>query len=226
MSQPILKIITTEDGSHSLYREDINETYHSSHGARAESQHIFIKTGLEYLLFEKGKKDLKIFEVGFGTGLNALLAALFGFENKVKIDYHSIEPIPVGEEIYAKLNYGTDQISTDLLKNIHAAPWAKTEQLNAFFKLTKYETTIEAFDQTEAFDIIFFDAFAPSKQPEVWALANIQKCYNILKPGGILNTYCAQGQFKRNLKAVGFEVECPPGAMGKRQMVRAVRLGT
>ncbi|MFY0602057.1 MAG: tRNA (5-methylaminomethyl-2-thiouridine)(34)-methyltransferase MnmD [Cyclobacteriaceae bacterium] len=225
MSQPILKLITTEDGSHSLFREDLDETYHSSHGARGESEHVFIKMGLEYLLETFSKKSIQIFEVGLGTGLNALLAALFGLKHNIKIDFHSIEPIPVQHDIYSKLNFGTDKGSKHFLDQIHESKWETTEQISEGFSLTKYKSTLEAFSVqeplSEKFDIVFFDAFGPSKQPEVWHLENIQKCFSLLQPSGILTCYSAQGQFKRNLKSAGFEIEGLPGAMGKREMTRA-----
>lgn len=217
-----LKIITTEDGSHSLFREDLNETYHSSHGAIGESTHVFINTGLDYLFFEERKRDLKVFEVGLGTGLNAFLSGLFAAKYNTQIDFQSVEPFPVGESIYSHLNYGFDEDSKQLLADIHKSPWNQTVQINPLMSLTKYESTLEDVDAPENyFDIIFFDAFAPSKQPEVWSLDNMMKCCKILKTGGLLNTYCAQGQFKRNLKAAGFEVESLQGAMGKREMIRA-----
>ncbi|MEP0366050.1 MAG: tRNA (5-methylaminomethyl-2-thiouridine)(34)-methyltransferase MnmD [Cyclobacteriaceae bacterium] len=223
MSKPILKIITTEDGSHSLLREDLNETYHSFHGARGESEYVFVKMGLEYLLHEKGKTEIEVFEVGMGTGLNALLTLIFAKAENVKIGYHTIEPIPVTPEIYAQLNYGTDEYAKICLQKIHNAAWEVSVKLTDEFEIVKYKTGLENINITKKFDIIYFDAFAPSKQPEMWALTNIQKCFDLLKPGGILTTYCAQGQFKRNLKAAGFEIESLPGAMGKKEMVRAIK---
>lgn len=222
MTKPTIKLITTEDGSHSLLREDIQETYHSSRGAMGESQYVFIKIGLEYLL-DLGLKTIKVLEVGMGTGLNVLLSAQFAEERAVAIDFHTIEPIPVEPEIYTQLNYGSDEQSKDQLLKIHQATWGNRNALGAFFHLTKNETTLESFGGERNFDIIFFDAFAPSKQPEVWSLENIQKCYELLKEGGILTTYCAQGQFKRNLKEVGFEIAILPGALGKKEMVRATK---
>lgn len=226
MSDPVLKLITTEDGSHSLLREDLDETYHSSHGARGESEHVFIQMGLEFLREQKEKSEAKVFEVGLGTGLNAFLAALFGIEKKIVVDFHSIEPIPIPKEIYSNLNFGYDEDSKSLLNHIHQSEWGSKIKINDHFSLTKYEITLEQLSINEhagTFDAIFFDAFAPSKQPEVWALENIQKCYDLLRPDGILTCYSAQGQFKRDLKAVGFQVDGLPGAMGKREMIRATK---
>ncbi|MEO9475549.1 MAG: tRNA (5-methylaminomethyl-2-thiouridine)(34)-methyltransferase MnmD [Cyclobacteriaceae bacterium] len=223
MSKPIIKIITTEDGSHSLLREDLNETYHSFHGARGESEHVFVKMGLEYLRSEKGRTEIDVFEVGLGTGLNALLTLIFAEAHNINIDYHTIEPIPVSPEIYAKLNYGADEHTETLFQKIHAAAWEAPVRLTDEFEITKYKIGLESINTSKKFDIIYFDAFAPSKQPEMWSLENIQKCFALLKSGGILTTYCAQGQFKRNLKAAGFEIESLTGALGKKEMVRAVK---
>jgi tRNA U34 5-methylaminomethyl-2-thiouridine-forming methyltransferase MnmC len=221
MTNPTMKLITTEDGSHSLFREDIQETYHSSHGARSESQYVFIKMGLEDIVSLLAPKSIKVFEVGLGTGLNVLLSAQFAEANGIAMDFHSVEPIPVPKEIYQQLNYGRDACENELLLKIHDCPWHSSQHISDSFALTKYKTTLESFNGANDFDIIFFDAFAPSKQPEVWSIENIKKCAEILKSGGILTTYCAQGQFKRNLKEAGFEIEILPGALGKKEMVRA-----
>ncbi len=222
MKQHSIKLITTEDGSHSLLREDIHETYHSFRGALSESQYVFIQMGLEYLK-ASGSNSIKVFEVGLGTGLNVLLSAQFAETNNLPIDFHSVEPIPVPEEIYKELNYGQNEAGKSLLLEIHRCDWQESHRITDTLQLAKYETTLEVFDDASDFDIIFFDAFAPSKQPEVWSIDNIRKCYGLLKTGGILTTYCAQGQFKRNLKEAGFEIEILPGALGKKEMVRAIK---
>ena len=223
MTKPHITLITTEDGSHSLFREDIQETYHSSRGAMGESQYVFIKMGLDYLLENLGLKMIKIFEVGMGTGLNVLLSAQFAEKHAVAIDFHSIEPFPIDQDIYLNLNYGAGESSKRLLQQIHTGSWEKKQLLNDSFALTKHEITLESYTKDQDFDMIFFDAFAPSKQPEVWSLDNIKKCHDLLKSEGILTTYCAQGQFKRNLKEAGFELEVLQGAMGKKEMVRATK---
>lgn len=220
MVSPGLKIITTEDGSHSLLREDLNETYHSVHGARGESSYVFIEKGLQYL---SGTVDecIYVFEIGLGTGLNAYLAAEFASQQQRSVHFHSIEPFPVPEAVYTRFNYGEDERQQDLLLAIHRAPWGEAAKLTDFFSLVKEEITLEQFESRQQAHIVFFDAFAPSKQAEVWEMENLQKCHDLLLPGGILVTYCAQGQFKRNLAAAGFRVESLPGAMGKKEMVRA-----
>ncbi|MFY0605660.1 MAG: tRNA (5-methylaminomethyl-2-thiouridine)(34)-methyltransferase MnmD [Cyclobacteriaceae bacterium] len=221
MTNHSLKLITTEDGSHSLLREDLNETYHSFHGARTESLYVFIEKCLEYYLTEHSVESVSIFEVGFGTGLNALLTANYAEKRNVLVDFHSVEPIPVPKDIYAELNFAESEEEAKILQSLHDSPWELAELITDNFSLTKYQSTLEQFDSIGGFDMVYFDAFAPSKQAEIWNLENIEKCFGLLKKGGILTTYCAQGQFKRNLATVGFEVETLKGAMGKKEMVRA-----
>lgn len=216
---PLVKIQPTDDGSPTLYRPDIDETYHSHRGALSESQYVFIDQGLSQL---KTNKPLTVLEIGFGTGLNALLTGHFADKEEVKIDYHTLEPFPLPENIYNALSYEVPdgEVSFGAL---HSSRWNQPESYGKYFTMTKYEAKLEDFDVRTRVDIIFFDAFAPSRQAEVWLPANLQKCYDGLVPGGFLVTYCAQGQFKRDLKSCGFEVEILPGALGKKQMVRAHR---
>ena len=218
-----IKIITTEDGSHSLFDEELNETYHSTRGARGESLHVFIKEGLEYWRAKNNTDQIRILEIGLGTGLNAFLTAEFCDQFNQDILFTSLEPFPVKKELYENLNFYQSDEEKALLMKIHESSWETTEALSEDFMLFKTETRLEAFTDQEPYHIIYFDAFAPSKQPEVWSLENLRKCYDLLEPGGILTTYCAQGQFKRNLVEVGFEIETLQGAMGKKEMVRAVK---
>ncbi len=217
------KIITTEDGSHSLYDEELNETYHSTRGARGESMHVFIREGLQYWLSKNKTDEVKILEVGLGTGLNAFLTALFAEERQQEIHFSSLEPYPVDKEIYEKLNFHQTEDERSLLLKIHSSEWIQGTSLTQKFALFKTQTRLEEFESDESFDIIYFDAFAPSKQPEVWSLDNLKKCYDLLEKGGVLTTYCAQGQFKRNLAEAGFRVETLQGAMGKKEMVRGIK---
>lgn len=223
MSNHKLKLITTEDGSHSLLREDINETYHSLHGAKGESVYVFINQGMDYLLEMHRRDAYRVLELGYGTGLNALLTALFAATKKVEVIYHTLEPFPVPEEIFAKLNYGETDEEKSLLRELNHAEWGLPVQISPYLELVKFEVPLEEFTTEERYDIIFFDAFAPSKQAEIWSPENLEKCFALLNPGGILTTYCAQGQFKRNLITTGFEVQTLPGAMGKKEMVRGIK---
>ncbi|MCP4457134.1 MAG: tRNA (5-methylaminomethyl-2-thiouridine)(34)-methyltransferase MnmD [Cytophagales bacterium] len=213
-----LKIITTEDGSQSLYDDELNETYHSTKGARGESIYIFIEKGLEFLLSLKTNHQLpiSILEVGFGTGLNALLVWDWADRNKRPIHFSTLEPFPVPEEIWNEM----DLMSDPRFEQLHRASWNEQIQLSLNFELGKSKDPLEDLGTKNQYDVIFFDAFAPSKQPEIWTIENLQRCYESLRQGGILTTYCAQGQFKRNLASVGFKVEVLPGALGKKEMVR------
>ncbi len=218
----MIKIITTEDGSHSLYDEELNETYHSTRGARGESMHVFIREGLEYWLSKNQREEVCILEIGLGTGLNAFLTAQFAESRKMKVHFTSLEPFPIESQVYENLNFHTSTYEKELLQEIHKSEWEMEQVVTPFFKLKKTKTKLEDFSSDARFNIIYFDAFAPSKQPEVWSLENLEKCFSLLESGGALTTYCAQGQFKRNLAEAGFEVETLQGAMGKKEMVRGV----
>jgi tRNA U34 5-methylaminomethyl-2-thiouridine-forming methyltransferase MnmC len=221
-----VKIIVTEDGSHSLYHEGLKETYHSFHGALQESVHVFIEKGLRFWRTKSGlPKEVDIFEVGFGTGLNALLAAQFAIENEVRVNFTSLEPFPLGLDIITQLNYaqliGQDKLKT-VFEELHNAKWDTAVEINPFFSIHKVKNKLEDFQTEERFDVLFFDAFAPSKQAELWTADLLQKCYNLLRGGGVFTTYSAKGQLKRDLKSVGFELETLPGPPGKKEMVRGV----
>ncbi len=217
-----LKLITTEDGSHTLYREDMNETYHSMKGALGESKHVFLDAGLNFFLSKSDKKEVSILEVGFGTGLNCLLCyQQTEVLKESRIHYIGLEPYPISLAIAEKLNYEVAD-RRQFLK-MHQLEFDQLHSLSDHFTLRKIKQKLENYYLEDAFDVLFFDAFAPSKQPELWSLENIRKCYKCLHEGGVLVTYSASGQFKRNLKEAGFTLEVLPGAMGKKEMVRALR---
>ena len=220
-----ITIIESGDGSHTLFHSGLNETYHSMHGAVQESEHVFIKAGLEQFL--ESKKEIHIFEVGFGTGLNAWLTYKRIAGTDAKVVYHSIEPFPLLEEIYSKLNYTKsteDKELYDFFIELHKAPWDEGVVLNHNFTLKKIHARLEDYHTGDnVFDIVYYDAFAPSKQAEMWLPENIQKVHSCLVEKGVLVTYCARGQFKRDLKAVGFTVETLLGPPGKKEMTRGVK---
>lgn len=223
----LIKIIETKDGSHSLLNEALNETYHSTHGAIQESLHIFIKNGLAFFVNKNNCEGITIFEVGLGTGLNALLALKFATENKIKINYHSIETFPIDDEVICQLNYA-DLISfpdsKNLFQKIHSCTWGESTAINEFFTLKKQNQSIHKIKlPVETFEIIFFDAFAPAKQPDMWVFPVLEKVTQALKPSGVWVTYCAKGQLKRDLKSLGLRVETLSGPPGKREMVRALK---
>jgi tRNA U34 5-methylaminomethyl-2-thiouridine-forming methyltransferase MnmC len=221
------ELVTTSDGSHTLFIKELDEHYHSIHGALQESMHVFINAGL--IEAEKKFDTINLLEIGFGTGLNCLLTY---FNHHKPIKYAGIEAFPVEESILGKLNY-TEWLnyrdSQNTFNNIHAAEWNKPVQLNADFELIKLDSKIEDIASTslQIFDkpnLIFFDAFAPSAQPELWTKDIFEMLYNIMCNDGILVTYCAKGEVKRNMKAAGFKVETLPGPKGKREMTRAIKL--
>ncbi len=217
-----MKIIPTKDGSFTIYNESLNAHYHSLHGAIQESKHIFIKNGLEQIKDDK----ISIFEMGFGSGLNAFLSFLTAQKNKAFISYYCIEKHPIPKTIYQKLNYSKNKKESEMFLNLHEAPWNKEVSLSPFFKLKKNNESIAFFDTTAIpkVNIIYYDAFAPSAQPYLWEVPILKKMYTLLKPKGMLLTFCAKGSVKRNLKAVGFIIKPLPGPPGKREITCAIKL--
>ncbi len=215
----------TEDGSHTLYVPDLNEHFHSTFGAIQESQHIFIDAGLVPLLHKK--EEIHILEIGFGTGLNALLTYLLCNKENQKVHYTSIEAFPVEEEIYRKLNFGSlinHKNASEVFLQLHSTPWNLESSLDEKFILKKSHTRLEDVILPEShFDLVYFDAFAPDIQPELWAEKEFKKLYKALKTQGVLVTYSCKGNVKRTLKAVGFTIEKLPGPKGKREFLRAYK---
>ncbi len=216
-----IKIIVTGDGSHSLLNEALDETYHSRHGAVQESMHVFIEQGFNYLREKQKPELLSILEVGFGTGLNALLTLTESIKSGLKTSYTSLETYPLDTDVWMTLNYPDPY---NLYKRLHQAEWQKWAEIHLDFNLLKIEKPLQLVELAPAqFDLIYFDAFAPNKQPEMWELPVLEKAVKALASGGIFVTYCAKGQLKRDLKALGLIVESLPGPPGKREMVRALK---
>lgn len=212
----------TADGSHTLYVPELDETYHSSHGALQEAMHVFIRHGLEFTQTEN-LDGLKILEMGLGTGLNAWLTAV---NAKVPVEYTGIEAFPVEAEILAELNYASNSAveEKELFQRISAAGWENFEQVSTSFFLRKlHSKLLDAHLLTNHFDLVYYDAFGPRAQQELWEMEPLKKVVGALRPGGVFVTYCAQGQFKRNLKSLGMSIESLPGPPGKREMTRAVK---
>ena len=212
------EIILTEDGSHTMISEIFGVSYHSHRGSIQETKTVFIDAGLGYF---GHNQHLSVFEMGFGTGLNALMAAMYAHEHSLSIDYLGIEAYPVSMDQVRELNYcalfpdGKD--FQDLFLDLHRYQKASS----AYFQGSVIQEKLESFEASDRFNVIFFDAFAPATQEELWSTTILTKMFNLLQPGGILVTYCAKGQFKRNLSEAGFEVEALPGPPGKREMTRA-----
>jgi tRNA U34 5-methylaminomethyl-2-thiouridine-forming methyltransferase MnmC len=212
----------TADGSPTLYVPELDETYHSMHGSVQEARHVFIENGLRFVATES--KQVNILEVGFGTGLNALLTAQYAKENAINVNYVGLEAYPVEELIWKEIKYLDESILREFYLNMMALPFGETKACHAHFSLTKAAAHIQDWTSTEKFDLIYYDAFGPKAQPEMWALAIFEKLYALLNTGGALVTYCAQGQFKRHLKSLGMRVEGLPGPPGKREMTRGVKI--
>ena len=221
----MLQIITTKDGSQSLLNPELNETYHSIHGAKQESLHVFIRNGLEFLVQHSAKQSVKILEIGFGTGLNALLTSNYAKENGVAVEYTTLEAFPVNESIWQQLNYTQTESERETFYKLHHGSWDQWTEVMPGFMLKKLNATLQLVSlDHDYFDLVYFDAFAPNKQPEMWELPMLQKTINALTVGGIFVTYCAKGQLKRDLASLGTRVEPLQGPPGKREMIRAEKL--
>ena len=215
------EIVETGDGSKTIRIVDLDENYHSSHGALQEALHVFIKNGL---LEFKEKSQISIFEMGFGTGLNTFLSAIKSSDLKLKIEYSGVEAFPVSEDEIIALEYAqlVGGENVELYKKIHSSSWEEMNEISAFFTLKKIKNQLQNLElEKESFDIIYYDAFGPRAQDEMWSVELFKKMYDSLKVGGFLVTYCAKGQVKRNMKEVGFTVEPLPGPPGKREITRA-----
>jgi tRNA U34 5-methylaminomethyl-2-thiouridine-forming methyltransferase MnmC len=200
----------------------MNEHYHSTFGAITESMHIFIRAGLNVL---GPGKDVTIFEAGFGTGLNALLTCIEASRTNSRILYYSLEKYPVATDLIMQLNYpeflDNAHDTRDLFQSIHMAPWDVTVSINDRFRLHKIKGDLNDFVAPFSYDLVYFDAFAPGKQPELWRTEIFGRIFNSLLPGGILVTYCVKGDVKRAVKSAGFLIEKLPGPAGKREILRA-----
>jgi tRNA U34 5-methylaminomethyl-2-thiouridine-forming methyltransferase MnmC len=222
---PPVQIITTGDGSPSLLNTTLNETYHSQHGAVQESKHVFLKHGLDFYLWQNSKETVNIFEVGFGTGLNVWLTMNASKAIKQKIVFTSIEAFPLDVEVWSQLSYTDDEDLKAIFNKIHLAPWNEEALIDPLFLLNKVHASLHEYAlPSSAFDLIYFDAFAPSKQPEMWELSILEKVTGSMASGGVFVTYCAKGQLKRDLRVLGLAVETLPGPPGKNEMVRAVKI--
>ncbi|MES2141124.1 MAG: tRNA (5-methylaminomethyl-2-thiouridine)(34)-methyltransferase MnmD [Bacteroidota bacterium] len=223
-------IIKTADGSHSLFVEGLNEHYHSIHGAIQESKHVFIEAGLKSFIsgatasFAEEGNPLTILEIGLGTGLNAMLSYIETQQSDINIHYTAIEAYPVSSDLIDQLNY-VELLNAQNLQPvytiIHASEWGRPVALSNQFTILKIKNTLQNTVLENNYNLIYFDAFGPGVQPEMWTEEIFAKLYAVIEPGGCLVTYCAKGEVKRTLKRVGFTVESLPGPPGKREMVRA-----
>jgi tRNA U34 5-methylaminomethyl-2-thiouridine-forming methyltransferase MnmC len=219
LRQPII----TKDGSHTIAVPEMNVTYHSHHGAIQESMHVNINAGLKYLSDTLRVTDICIFEMGFGTGLNALLTLMEAEKNQLTIHYTTIELFPLQENEIILLNYCEQLHRKDLepvFQQLHQCDWEKDISITSFFTLKKVRIDLINLSTYQPVNLIYYDAFAPSAQPELWTKEIFEKLYQMLLPGGILVTYCSKSDVRRAMQAAGFIVEKIPGPRGKREMVR------
>lgn len=224
------EIISTEDGSVTLYVPELNEHYHSVHGAIQESVHIFIQAGLTYFLETHAGKlssdtPLHILEAGFGAGLNAWLTLLRASELQIPVYYHSLEKYPLSPAETAKLNYPEQKDGADksLFEALHRCSWETMHRLTPYFSICKYRKDFRNIDFPPYFDLVYFDAFNPDVQPHLWTSSVFKRFHRAMKPGGILVTYCVKGIVKQALRDVGFTLKRLPGPPGKREMLRATK---
>lgn len=217
------KLVITGDGSHTLTAVGMDEHYHSTHGAIRESEHVFIDFGLQALQ----KDTVHILEVGFGTGLNALLTLLH--QGKKQVNYDTLEAFPVSMEVVKALNYGEQLgLDDDMIQKfeaMHQCDWDQSVTIASDYIFRKFHCKLNEMQYDGSYDLVYYDAFGPRSQPEMWSLETLAPVVDAISPGGILVTYCAQGAFKRNLRALGMIIEELPGPPGKRQMTRARKPG-
>jgi tRNA U34 5-methylaminomethyl-2-thiouridine-forming methyltransferase MnmC len=221
------ELVTTEDGSSSLYDSRTGETFHSTHGALTESKLVFIQNGLEYLIQKTAIKSIKILEIGFGSGLNALLSLSEARKCNVTIDYTAIDAFPLRPEQAEKLNFVDQQLFEfykSEFKAFHSSENLERTFIEGLFHLKKLKVDLVEFEPAKSyFDLIYFDAFSSNVQPELWTKEIFQKLFNSLKSSGVLVTYSAKGSVKTALRDSGFVVERLPGPPGKRHVIRALK---
>ncbi|MDD2246140.1 MAG: tRNA (5-methylaminomethyl-2-thiouridine)(34)-methyltransferase MnmD [Proteiniphilum sp.] len=217
-------IETTKDGSNTLFVPELNEHYHSTHGAIQESSHIYINAGLNYC----DKQTVNLLEIGFGTGLNAFMTLLDSEKKNRKVNYTSFELYPLQVINAEKLNYSSILAPTqnEVFISLHTSPWNTPTEITPDFTLNKLLIDVQElpdFRPHQTFDVIYYDAFAPEKQPEMWTQEIFNTLYSFSNCGAVLTTYCAKGAVRRMLQASGFFLERLPGPPGKREIIRAVK---
>jgi len=221
-------LIVTKDGSHSVAIPDLEVSYHSVFGALQESLHVFIESGLKHWFnLHSTASRCVIFEMGFGTGLNALLTIIEAKKLQCNVLYEAVEAFPLEEAITQKLNYCealAQESWQPVFESLHSCEWNKTQEISDGFSFKKIHAALADYTPTGPVNIIFYDAFAPAAQPELWTKEVFEQLLNILAPDGILVTYCSKGDVRRALLAAGFSVEKIPGPPGKREMIRARKM--
>lgn len=224
------KIQITSDGSHTVVIPGMGVSYHSHHGAIAESIHVYIDAGFRAqpgvtrdVTHPENRPPVRILEIGFGTGLNALLTLREAIQQQAVVEYVSVEPYPLTAEEYLQLNHGEQTGLQNEFLLLHTSPWNRKIQFNPFFSLEKKQQSIHDPAALPLVNCIYFDAFAPGDQPDMWTQAVFEKMFGCLETGGTLVTYCSKSAVRRTMQAAGFRVEKLQGPHGKRDMVRAHR---
>lgn len=213
------------DGSPTFYSSLFGEHFHSRNGAYTESLHIFVNAGLRHFIsMNRNVQFIRIFEMGFGSGLNLLLSLNASSDYPdIQFEYESVEAYPIQESEVAAFCSLLDEKSKNVLLKCHSEKQGMVLTLSKHFRFIKWLIKLEKFESSDRFDLVYYDAFSPQAQPELWTEDIMKKIFSMMKPGGVLVTYCAQGQFKRNLKASGFTVERFPGPPGKKEITRAFK---
>jgi len=219
----MIKLLSTGDGSFTFYNHELNETYHSVHGAWRESEHVFIRAGLEWFARLHSPRKIIIGESGFGTGLNALLARQWAEKNRLPVWYETFEKYPLSYKNWRAYVSTLPSPSRKLLTAIHLAPWEQEVRLSPYFVLIKHLADLRRITPRYRWHVHFFDAFSPRIQPGLWTEEVLQNMYDNLSPGGVFVTYSAKGSVRRNLEKAGFQTEKLPGPPGKREMLRGVK---
>ena len=220
----MLKIIQTQDGSNTLFSENLNETYHSKFGAYTEAMHVYIKNGL-YAALEKFDESLNILEVSFGTGLHSYLTLCESHTQKRKIHLTTVEYNPPPEDLVTQLGYekfGGEGIH-HLFEKLIKAPWNETTVVSDYFTITKLKQDVQQFTADEKYHLVYYSGFSYDSTPLVWEKQVLQNIYNSMLPNAVLVSHVAKGVFKRTLKEIGFSVEAFEGATGKREATRAIQ---
>lgn len=218
------RIEITKDGSHTLYVPELDEHYHSTHGAVQESMHVYLKAGLLY----NSKEEINLLEIGFGTGLNAFLTLIESEKSGKKVRYTSIEKYPLTTDETGAFNYAelVDNSRESQFYLLHSSPWEQWTEITPRFWLKKLQMDIRGIERSQPealFDVIYYDAFAPDKQPDLWTQEIFDRLFDLSREGAVLTTYCAKGAVRRMLQSAGYEVERLPGPPGKREILRAVK---
>lgn len=216
----LIEIFQTEDGSKSLLRKDIGESYHSHFGALTETNTIYIDYGFRYFCCLDNKEQVNVLEIGFGTGLNAI--ATLKNSNQRKIFYQTIELYPIAQSIAENLSYGEQLSLKEEFNLIHKCNWEEVVSINSDFKIKKCEADACNYElPKDFFDVVYFDAFSPEKDSDLWSEDMMLKIYNACRQGAVLTTYCCKGEIKRRMKKAGFSIAKLPGPKGKREILRA-----